>query len=130
MPPPLRRERGAQSYGTWQGYHPSVLDQNESVFFDDSSDRETDRTQIIDAELSTRPGERFYFIGSAWNRISSWADFSTPLDLNENPKHENSLLGDLNYLAMKQEDYIKKNAIDADISIIAFEIDSKKMHLA
>jgi hypothetical protein len=77
-------------------------------------------------------GSRFFVVGREWNADAPLEHFCKPLDLSQlqDPASEDSLLSNLNGLAMRMEDHIKTQVRKSDVTVLGFEINAKILHLA
>jgi len=77
-------------------------------------------------------GSRIFIVGREWNADSTLENFAKPLGLQNilDPDKEDSLLSNLNGLAMKMEDHIKTQPRKSDVTVLGFEINPKVLHLA
>lgn len=78
------------------------------------------------------PGSRLFLVGREWNSEAKLDTLAKPLELQTlfDTDKTDTLLSNINNLAIKIEDHIKNNTKKSDITIIGFEVNSKLLHLA
>jgi hypothetical protein len=74
------------------------------------------------------PGARLLLMGREWLNAETDFDF-TWLNLKNMPE-DKELIDDLNYVLVQGETYMKQQKVRNDLSCLALEVDSKKLHLA
>jgi hypothetical protein len=77
-------------------------------------------------------GSRFFVTGSEWRGEAELSDYAKPLDLKGlmGDGKQDTLLANINHLAISMEDHMKSSEKKSDITVIGFEINSRLLHLA
>jgi len=130
--PLLKRTPSPAGYGQWQ-----VLgtDSFKSQHMMNAVSSETiDYKEAHFSDFVIEPGSRLFSISPTWNReVSEWKDHYAPLKVaqgDEGARSDTDLKDDLNHLLYNAEEYTKKCKEPQDLSVLAFEVDKKKLHLA
>ncbi len=111
--------------------HPLLLRQpnrnlfNEAEFLPHSHYEEIQPSQAFKYQSTLKPGSRFFYVGSAWNNAVNSETFFAPLQLTGMPKN-GSLQEDITYLLRFAENSQKGRGPQEDITVVGFEVDSKK----
>jgi hypothetical protein len=82
------------------------------------------------ASTILRPGARLFYVGTAWNNEAHGdTKFFAPLKFDAMPG-DASLVDDISHLARYAEMHQKDKAQFQDVTVLGFEVDAKKIHLA
>jgi hypothetical protein len=130
MAPPFRRNRETSGFGPWTYVQPEALGQNPALLQPAVSASPVLADDAYHFSFTVNPGSRLYFMGMGWNPSQSLEEFVRPLDLPSQSAEKTDLMDDLNHLLFKAQNYSKQQGAGSDVSAVAFEIDSKKLHLA
>ncbi len=77
------------------------------------------------------PGSRLFIMGASWNATApSLEDFLRPLELPQISRESADLLSDFNHILVKSQGFLKARGEENDLSLLALEVDQKKLHLA
>jgi hypothetical protein len=80
-------------------------------------------------ECTLKPGSRFFYVGSAWNKNPDMESFFAPLQIDKLSK-DGALQDDLSHLVRYAELHQKNKNPQEDITVVGFEVDQRKIHLA
>ncbi len=128
MPPLLYRPREKNNFGPWSYAQPEALVRDPRLLERADSQQPVSSAKAYRWEFQLPPGSRFFLLGKEWNPETNLETWMKPLALTQ--PAAGTLLEDLNHLLMRAEDHLKASSHKADLTALAFELDSRVLHLA
>jgi hypothetical protein len=128
LPPMLYRPREKSAFGNWAYAQPEQLIRNPKLLERADSQNPVTSAKAYRWEFQLPPGSRFFLLGKEWNPETNLETWMKPLSLTQ--PGSGALLEDLNQLLMRAEDHMKQSTRKADLTALAFELDSRVLHLA
>lgn len=127
--------RRRQSAGGWSGAEPvqaEALNLDPALIQPANSAAPRLAADAYAYRFHAGPGTRTFFFTHAWAPESGrLEEIIQPLKLSEAPaKTTGDLAGDMNAVTMRAQDAIRASGFNGDLTMIAFEVDAKKLHLA
>lgn len=77
------------------------------------------------------PGSRLFLMGASWNaKAANLQEYLHSLEIESMAQTEAHLLDDFNHLLIRAQKHLKTKNEENDLTLLAMEVDAKKLHLA
>ena len=128
--PFLTRKMDRNEFGEWSFAFADAFKQKPELFEAANSATPVLSDQAYAFAFTVPPGSRLFYLSRSWFETGGLDDFLKALKLDKRAPKKSELIEDLNLLLIHAEDHMRATSLEADITVVALEVDSKKLHLA